>query len=118
MADLPLSTILSNLVKQWNGGTQAVVFAMENILPEHLYNVGTGNDLTFKELAETIQKSVGHSGKIVRDTSKPDGTPRKLMDSSKLNRLGWKFGIGLNEGIENTYNWFLKNKSSVKKIKP
>ena len=67
---------------------EAVVFAVENKLPEYLYNVGTGIDLTIKELATTIQKVVGHEGELVWDSSKPDGTPRKLMDVSKMHALG------------------------------
>ncbi|WP_179334367.1 GDP-L-fucose synthase family protein [Winogradskyella costae] len=88
---------------------QAVVFAVENVLLEHLYNVGTGTDVTIKELAETIQSIVGHTGELVWDSSKPDGTPRKLMDSSKLEILGWKSTVGLKEGITNTYEWYLEN---------
>ena len=88
---------------------QAVVFAVENVLSEHLYNVGTGTDVTIKELAETIQMTVGHTGKIEWDTSKPDGTPRKLMDSAKMNGLGWKAEIELQKGIAATYKWFLEN---------
>ena len=88
---------------------QAVLFALNNELPEHLYNVGTGTDLTIKELAETIQNIVGHKGKIIWDASKPDGTPRKLMDVSKMNQLGWKAEIELQEGIKKTYQWFIEN---------
>ena len=88
---------------------QAVVFAVENVLPEHLYNVGTGTDVTIKELAETIQSIVGHNGELVWDSSKPDGTPRKLMDSSKLEKLGWTSTIGLKDGIAKTYQWYLNN---------
>lgn len=88
---------------------KAVVFAVENILPEHLYNVGTGTDVTIKQLAETIQKVVGHTGNINWDRTKPDGTPRKLMDVSKMNALGWKSNIELQEGIERTYEWYLEN---------
>ena len=96
---------------------KAVVFAMENKLPEHLYNVGTGTDVTIKELAEIIQKIVGHKGNITWDRSKPDGTPRKLMDSSKLNQQGWKSQIRLTEGIEGTYNWFLENQGNFREVK-
>ena len=96
---------------------KAVVFAVENMLPEHLYNVGTGKDVTIKELAESIQKAVGHTGKIVWDSTKPDGTPRKLMDSSKLNTLGWQAIIILEEGIKTTYQWFLENQDSFKSVK-
>lgn len=88
---------------------QAVVHAVENTLPEHLYNVGTGSDVTIRELANTIQKIVGHEGSIVWDSSKPDGTPRKLMDNSRLNSLGWNSKIPLHSGIEKTYEWFTKN---------
>jgi GDP-L-fucose synthase len=88
---------------------EAVVFALENRLPDYLYNVGTGEDLTIKQLAETIQKITGHQGKIIWDATKPDGTPRKLMDSTKMHNLGWKHQINLEEGIQKTYDWFLEN---------
>lgn len=90
---------------------EAVLFAVKNRLPEHLYNVGTGTDITIKMLAETIQKTVGHQGEIHWDSTKPDGTPRKLMDSSKLENLGWKPSIPLHQGIETTYNWYMNNKN-------
>ncbi|WP_343591002.1 GDP-L-fucose synthase [Flavobacterium sp.] len=93
---------------------EAVVFALENKLPEHLYNVGTGEDLTIKMLASTIQKIVGHTGEIIWDDSKPDGTPRKLMDVSKMHNIGWKHQVNLEEGIQKTYNWFLENIESLK----
>lgn len=91
---------------------QAVLFALEHTLPEHLYNVGSGTDLTIKELALLIQKEVGHEGEIVWDASKPDGTPRKLMDVSKMNANGWKAQIGLPEGIRSTIEWFISNISN------
>ncbi|AWG22192.1 GDP-fucose synthetase [Flavobacterium faecale] len=94
----------------------AVVFALENKLPDYLYNVGTGEDLTIKDLATTIQKIVGHTGEIVWDDSKPDGTPRKLMDVSKMHALGWKHQVQLEEGIQKTYNWFLENIDNFKQI--
>jgi GDP-L-fucose synthase len=96
---------------------ESVVFALENKLPEYLYNVGTGEDLTIKELAETIQKVIGHSGDLIWDSSKPDGTPRKLMDISKMHALGWKHKIELQEGIEKTYSWFLENIKDFKEVK-
>jgi GDP-L-fucose synthase len=96
---------------------EAVLFALENNLPDYLYNVGTGEDLTIKELAETIQKIVGHQGQIVWDTSKPDGTPRKLMDVSKIKKMGWQSKTDLNTGIEKTYNWFLNNIEEIKQVK-
>lgn len=88
---------------------QAVLFALAHTLPEHLYNVGSGTDLTIKELALLIQKEMGHEGEIVWDASKPDGTPRKLMDVSKMNANGWKAQIGLPEGIRSTIEWFVQN---------
>ena len=117
------------VVTLWGSGTpmreflfvedmaEAVVFALENTLPDYLYNVGTGEDLTIKELAETIQKIVGHQGEIIWDATKPDGTPRKLMDISKMHALGWKHQTHLEEGIQKTYDWFLANSENVKKIK-
>ena len=119
----------SEPVELWGSGTpkreflfvddmaEAVVFALENKLPEHLYNVGTGIDLTIKELAETIQKVVGHSGEIIWDSDKPDGTPRKLMDISKMHQLGWKHQIELEKGIQKTYKWFLENIENIKEVK-
>jgi GDP-L-fucose synthase len=88
---------------------QAVLFALENKLDEHLYNVGTGVDLTIKELAELIQSTVGHQGEIVWDSTKPDGTPRKLMDNSKIHKQGWKPQIHLDYGLDVVYNWYLTN---------
>jgi GDP-L-fucose synthase len=96
---------------------KAVIFAVENKLPDNLYNVGTGTDLTIKELAETIQEIVGHQGKIVWDDTKPDGTPRKLLDVSKMNKLGWKAETELHQGIEKTYKWFLENMDRFKEVK-
>jgi GDP-L-fucose synthase len=96
---------------------EAVVFALENRLPEYLYNIGTGEDLTIRQLAETIQKITGHQGEIIWDDTKPDGTPRKLMDVSKMHELGWKHQVPLEEGIQKTYTWFLENIENVKQIK-
>ncbi|MBD8084604.1 GDP-L-fucose synthase family protein [Chryseobacterium caseinilyticum] len=95
----------------------SVIFALENVLPEHLYNVGTGVDRTIRELAELIQKVVGHTGEILWDAEKPDGTPRKLMDVSKMHDLGWKHKVELEQGIVNTYNWFLENINNFKEVK-
>ena len=69
-------------------------------------NVGTGKDVTIRELAETIAEIVGFKGDLVFDTSKPDGTPRKLLDVSRLTNLGWQPSIGLKEGIHQTYEWY------------
>jgi len=96
---------------------QAVIYALENKLSEYLYNVGTGKDITIKELAETIQKAVGHKGEIVWDCSKPDGTPRKMLDVFKMKAMGWTYSTELNEGIEKTYKWFLENINNFKEVK-
>lgn len=77
-------------------------------------NVGTGTDVTIRELAETIAKVTSFTGKIVFDTSKPDGTPRKLMDVSRLAKLGWQAGIGLEEGLHNAYQWFLAHQADCR----
>ena len=116
-------------VKLWGSGkpmreflfvddmADAVVFSLENDLPEYLYNIGTGKDITIMELAKTIQSIVGHKGKILWDSSKPDGTPRKLMDISKMKELGWSYSTELEDGVKKTYRWFLDNISSIKEIK-
>ena len=96
---------------------EAVVYALENKLPEYLYNVGSGKDITIKELAETIQKAIGHKGQIIWDAGKPDGTPRKLMDVSKMKSIGWQYSTELQEGIEKTYAWFLENIQDIKEVK-
>jgi len=96
---------------------EAVVYALENKLPEYLYNVGSGKDITIKELAETIQSVTGHQGNILWDTSKPDGTPRKLMDVSKMKDIGWEYKTELEDGIQKTYQWFLENIDSIKEVK-
>ena len=95
---------------------QAVLFALENKLDEHLYNVGTGVDLTIKELAELIRSMVGHQGDIVWDDTKPDGTPRKLMDNSKLEAQGWSSSIQLDDGIKSTYGWFKDSHSKIREV--
>ena len=119
---------VSEPVELWGSGTPmreflhvddlaaATRFAVENKLEDNLYNIGTGTDLTIKELAETIQKIVGHQGDIVWDSSKPDGTPRKLMDVSKMKEQGWEAKIKLEEGIRKTYEWFLENEKNFKEV--
>lgn len=78
-------------------------------------NVGTGVDCTIRELAETMKSVVGFKGELVFDSSKPDGTPRKLMNTSRLNALGWQASISLEEGLRQTYQWFLKNRESLRR---
>ena len=100
-----------------NDLADAVCFALENKLPENLYNVGTGKDLSIKALAELIQKITGHTGEIIWDSNKPDGTPRKLMDVYKLAKEGWSSSTPLEEGIRTTYDWFLRNQNKFKEVK-
>lgn len=88
---------------------EACYFLMKNYNDKELINVGYGEDISIQELAQLVKKIVGFSGKIENDLSKPDGTPKKLMDSSKINALGWKAKISLEQGITNVYNE-MKNK--------
>ena len=87
-----------------NDLAEACVYLMETYNDEQFVNIGTGTDVTIKELALTIKDVVGFTGDLTFDTTKPDGTPRKLMDVSKINQLGWKHKIDLREGIEMVYN--------------
>jgi len=84
----------------------ALLFLMLNYDKSELINIGTGKDILIKDLAELIKKVVGYQGKITWDTSKPDGTPRKLLDLTRLNSLGWKAKIALETGIAATYEWY------------
>ncbi|MCM0612627.1 GDP-L-fucose synthase [Marinobacter sediminum] len=77
-------------------------------------NVGTGVDCTIRELAETVAKVTGFEGQLVFDSSKPDGTPRKLMDVSRLKALGWEASVGLEEGLSQAYQWFLENSDAIR----
>jgi len=93
----------------------AILFLMEKINAKDLYeqgishlNIGTGQDLTINDLAQLIAEIIGFKGKIIHDSSKPDGTPRKLLDVSRLNSLGWKYKTELRDGIVNTYEYFKK----------
>lgn len=113
-ANLPNVTI-------WGSGTpkreflyaddlaEACVFLMNNYSERQLINVGTGQDLTIKELAELIKRIVGYDGDLLFDTSRPDGTPRKLMDVSKLHSLGWQHRTALENGIASAYHDYLQN---------
>jgi GDP-L-fucose synthase len=95
----------------------AVLFTLTNNMEHDLYNVGTGKDITIKQLAETIQNITGHKGEIIWDSSKPDGTPRKLMDVSRMKEAGWEYSIELEDGIRSTYEWFLDNVEDIKEVK-
>lgn len=94
---------------------QAAKFLMEHYDEEQIINVGIGEDLSIRELAEQIAEVVAYQGKIVFDTSQPDGIPRKLVDSSRLLAMGWRPRIGLREGLTITYQWFKENYSSSRK---
>jgi len=87
----------------------ACVFLMKNYSSGDIINVGTGEDVTIKELTEKISEIVGFKGKIVWDTTKPDGAPRRLLDVDKLHTLGWKHSIELEKNLKETYKWFKKN---------
>jgi GDP-L-fucose synthase len=92
----------------------ACVFLMQNYDGDGWINVGWGRDETIAELAQTICRVVGFEGALRFDTSKPDGTPRKLLDTSRLTALGWSPRIELEAGIRSTYEWFLNNREVVK----
>lgn len=93
---------------------RATLFLMGTYHDSAIINVGTGEDIPIKELAEKIRTVIGYHGEIVWDTTKPDGTPRKLLDVTKLRTLGWKHHIPLDEGIASTYQWFLENNDARK----
>lgn len=93
----------------------ALVFLMERYSGEDFVNVGVGEDVAIRELAELIRNTVGFEGEIVQDLSKPDGTPRKLMDVGRLANLGWTAKIGLAEGIAETYRWFLEHETEIRR---
>lgn len=101
---------------------QAIVFMMQNIDADDIYrqnishiNIGFGEDIEIKELAELIKEIVGFKGKIEYDTTKPDGMPQKLLNSSRLNNLGWKYNTTLEDGLRKTYKWFKQNHSTSDK---
>lgn len=92
----------------------AVVFLLENYDSSETINVGFGTDVSIRELAETIAKTVGYNGDLKQDTTKPDGTPQKLLDVSRLTELGWKAKITLEDGIRETYDWYLEHIKEVR----
>jgi GDP-L-fucose synthase len=87
----------------------ACVFLMNNYDSSEIVNIGTGVDISIKEIAELIKKITGFTGEIYWDKSKPDGTPRKLLDVTRLHNLGWKHKINLSDGLKNYYQWYLEN---------
>ena len=88
---------------------KALVHLMNFYEGDDIVNVGTGRDCTIKELAEAVKKTVGYKGEVLFDESKPDGTPQKVLDVSRINQMGWKAGTSLQDGIQKTYGWFLGN---------
>jgi len=94
----------------------ASLFLLENYDSAETINVGVGEDLTIRELAGIVADVVGYGGTLVQDTSKPDGTPRKLLDVSRINDLGWRAQIPLREGIASTYQWFLENRAQLRGV--
>jgi len=88
---------------------RASLYLLEHYDDPGPINVGTGEDVSIRDLAELVQQVVGFDGSLTWDTSKPDGTPRKLLDTSKITELGWKPSIGLEDGIRSTYQWFLQH---------
>ena len=87
----------------------AVIYLMNHYEGNQFINIGVGKDISIKELAEKIKEVVGFNGDIIFNPSKPDGTPRKLVDITRLNELGWQASISLDEGLKKAYNWFLNN---------
>lgn len=95
----------------------ALVFLINNYDGQEIINIGCGQDLTIKELANKIKTVTGYKGKIIWDKTKPDGTPRKLLNINRLKKLGFKSSISLDEGLKMTYAWFLENEKNIKKIR-
>jgi GDP-L-fucose synthase len=94
----------------------ASLFLLENYDSPETINIGVGEDVTIRELAEIVADVVGYDGALVQDTSKPDGTPRKLLDVSKINNLGWKATVSLRDGITLTYRWFLGHRAELRGV--
>jgi GDP-L-fucose synthase len=92
----------------------AALFLMENYDEEEIINVGTGEDVSIAELANMVREAVGFEGDIAYDTSKPDGTPRKLLDVTRLHAVGWHAQIRLEQGIRQTYAWYLENRDGAR----
>ena len=91
----------------------ACVFLMLHYNDPMIVNVGSGLDVTIRDLVDLVQRTTGYQGKVVFDAAKPDGTPRKLLDVSRINALGWKARIPLEEGIASTYRWYLENQAAA-----
>ena len=98
-----------------NDLADAVVFLTESYSGAGPINVGVGTDVTIRELAELIGRIIGYQGELVFDTTKPDGTPRKLLDVGRLRALGWQASTTLESGLRATYDWFLANESQLRR---
>lgn len=94
----------------------AALFLMQNYEESEIVNIGTGQDVTIAELAHLVAGVTGYDGKIVFDSSKPDGAPRKLLDVSRLHALGWRHAIPLEDGVRRTYEWFLENVETARLV--
>lgn len=115
----------AEFVEVWGTGTplreflysddlaDACVYLMNNYEGNEIVNIGVGEDLSIKELAEKVKATVGFTGELRFDTSKPDGTPRKLVDVTKINTLGWKATTSLDEGLKKAYDWFLQTEKEL-----
>ncbi|MEI5891486.1 GDP-L-fucose synthase [Bacillus cereus] len=115
----------AEFVEVWGTGTplreflysddlaDACVYLMNNYEGNEIVNIGVGEDLSIKELAEKVKAAVGFTGELRFDTSKPDGTPRKLVDVTKINALGWKATTSLDEGLKKAYDWFLQTEKEL-----
>lgn len=90
----------------------------DSVVPQRVshLNVGTGTDLSIADLAHLVADTIGYGGRLTFDVTKPDGTPRKLLDVSRLARLGWHAQIDLREGLASTYEWFVSNASPVREV--
>jgi GDP-L-fucose synthase len=96
----------------------ALVFLMRSYSESKLINVGTGQETTIRDLACMVAEVVGYKGRLVFDANKPDGMPRKLLDSSRVLAMGWRPRVGLSEGLRETYRWFLGSKIRTGNLKP
>ena len=93
---------------------ECIEFLIDKESEQDLYNVGSGEEVTIKELALKIKEVINFEGELEFDSSMPDGNPRKLLDSSKINNFGWRSKLSLDEGLEITYKWFLGNLDSIR----
>ncbi|GIR19983.1 hypothetical protein CM15mP35_02440 [bacterium] len=92
-----------------NDLADAIKFIINNNVRDELINIGSGEEITIKDLANLICEVIGYNGSLLFDSSMPDGNPRKLLDSSKINSLGWKAKTKLKNGLEKTYKWYVEN---------